>query len=261
MTRKLSYRYVFTQDELNEQSDLSQVIDYSKSYIDEFNHYHQLRFSNNNKRRFQPFNYSLLYEFAFSSTQNLNPTIRGVEYTYHKFFAQFEQTLFNTPKSKWSFNYRLFAGTILTDNSIMNERNFFNLSGSLDYTYDRAFFNRNGNQQQFYNGDASFKSNMFSGTYKSMIGVNIKVPTKIILPIGFFADAAYASISQDLSSSDLHYNYGIYLPMIKDIFEVYFPIGTSAKINSTINYSERIRFTIDLNVLQPLNLIRNIQIM
>ncbi len=261
LTRKLSYRYVFTQDELNEEANLSQVIDYSKSYIDEFNHYHQLRFSNNNNRRIQPYNYSILYELAFNSTQNLNPIIQSYNYSYHKFFAQFEQTLFNNPKSKWSFNYRLFAGTILTDNGITNENNFFNLSGSLDYTYDRAFFNRMGNQQQFYNGDASFKSNMFSQTYKSMFGVNIKVPTKIVLPIGFFADAAYASVDQNLSSADFHYDYGIYLPMIKDILEVYFPIGTSTKINNSINYTERIRFMIDLNVLQPLNLIRNIQIM
>ena len=149
----------------------------------------------------------------------------------------------------------------MTDNNIIEERNFFNLSGSLDYTYDRAFFNRAGNQQQFYNGDASFKSNMFSQTYKSMLGVNIKIPTKIILPIGFFADAAYASISQNLSSADLYYDYGLYLPIVKDLVEVYFPIGTSVKINNSINYTERIRFMIDFNVLQPLNLIRNIQIM
>lgn len=261
LSRKLSYRYVFTKDDLNEISNLSSVIDYSKSYIDEYNHYHQFRFTNKNNRRIQPYNYSILYELAFNSTQNLNPTIQSYNYSYHKFFAQFEQTLFNTAKSKWSFNYRLFAGTILTDNTITNENNFFNLSGSLDYTYDRAFFNRMGNQQQFYNGDASFKSNMFSQTYKSMLGVNIKVPTKIVLPIGFFADAAYASVGQNLSSAEFHYDYGIYLPMIKDLVEVYFPIGTSAKISNTINYSERIRFMIDLNVLQPLNLIRNIQIM
>jgi hypothetical protein len=260
LKRKISYRYVYTVDKLNS-NNIPDLFSTSQIFEDVHNHYQQLRYSYSDKKLTNPFNYSILYEFAYNKTENFSPVVAPNSYYYNKLFVQFEQTLFNTPKSKWSFNYRLFAGTILTDNNIIEERNFFNLSGSLDYTYDRAFFNRAGNQQQFYNGDASFKSNMFSQTYKSMLGVNIKIPTKIILPIGFFADAAYASISQNLSSADLYYDYGLYLPIVKDLVEVYFPIGTSVKINNSINYTERIRFMIDFNVLQPLNLIRNIQIM
>ena len=40
---------VFTKDDLNEIANLNSVIDYSKSYIDEYNHYHQFRFVNKNK--------------------------------------------------------------------------------------------------------------------------------------------------------------------------------------------------------------------
>lgn len=260
-TKKISYRYVFVKNDLNEISDLDNVIDYSKSFIDEFNHYHQLSFNNKNNRRIQPYSYSVFYEFGYNYTNNLNPTIQSFDYNYHKFFAQFEQTLFNNFNRKWNVNYRIFAGIVLANTDSVGRNNFLNLSGALDYTYDRAFFNRMGNQQQFYNGDASFKSNMYSATKQSMFGLNLKIPTKVILPIGVFADMAFASSSKDITKSDLYYDFGLYMPLIKDLVEVYFPISTSATINNTINYSERIRFMIDFNVLQPLNLIRNIQIM
>lgn len=260
LIRKISYRYIFTKDALNS-NNVPDVFTTSQQFIDEYNHYQQLRYSVQNRKINLPYSYSFLYEFAFSESNNLNPSIASTSYNYHKLFAQFEQTLFNNTRNRWSVNYRVFAGTIFADDAVVNQRNFFNLSGSLDYTYDKAFLNRSGNQQQFYNGDASFKSNMFSATHKSMVGLNLKVPTKIILPIGVFVDFAFASTNQRVTNMKSYYNYGLYMPLVKDIIEVYFPIQTSSSINNSLNYTERIRFMIEFSVLQPLNLLRNIQIM
>jgi hypothetical protein len=260
LVKKLSYRYVFTKDAFNS-NNVPDVFTTTQRFENEYNHYQQLRFSNINRKISNPFSYSILYEFAFSDRSNYNPSIATSSYTYHKLFAQFEQTLFNNSRNKWSINYRVFAGTVFADDARTNERNFLNLSGNLDYTYDKAFFNRFGNQQQFYNGDASFKSNVFAGTQKSMIGLNIKVPTKIILPIGVFADMAYASSNQRIADMKLYYDCGIYLPLVKDMIEVNFPVYTSSKFNNSLNYTDRIRFMIDFSVMQPFNLLRNIQIM
>lgn len=260
LSRKISYRYIFTKDELN-MNDVPDVFTSTQKFQEDFNHYQQLKYTHLNRKRENPFSYSLLYELGMNENTNLNPLVPSYSYTYNKLFAQFEQTLFNNAKSKWNINYRVFAGLLFSSSDSINQPNFFNLSGSLDYTYDRAFVNRYGNQQQFYNGDASFKSNMFSQTHQSMFGLNLKVPYKTILPIGVFADIAFASVTQDISKADFYYDFGLYMPLIKDIVEVYFPISTSSKINNSLNYTDRIRIMIDFNVLQPLSLIRNIQIM
>ncbi|MFN5706241.1 MAG: M1 family metallopeptidase [bacterium] len=260
LSRKISYRYIFTKDELN-MNDVPDVFTSTQKFGEDFNHYQQFKYTHQNRKRENPFSYSFLYELGISENTNLNPIVPSYSYTYNKLFAQFEQTLFNNAKSKWNINYRVFAGVLFASSDSINQSNFFNLSGSLDYTYDRAFVNRYGNQQQFYNGDASFKSNMFSQTQQSMFGLNLKVPYKAILPIGVFADIAFASVTQDISKADFYYDFGLYMPLIKDLVEVYFPISTSSKINNSLNYTDRIRVMIDFNVLQPLNLIRNIQIM
>ena len=260
LSRKISYRYIFTKDELN-MNDVPDVFTSTQKFGEDFNHYQQFKYTHQNRKRENPFSYSFLYELGISENTNLNPIVPSYSYTYNKLFAQFEQTLFNNAKSKWNINYRVFAGVLFASSDSINQPNFFNLSGSLDYTYDRAFVNRYGNQQQFYNGDASFKSNMFSQTQQSIFGLNLKVPYKAILPIGVFADIAFASVTQDISKADFYYDFGLYMPLIKDLVEVYFPISTSSKINNSLNYTDRIRVMIDFNVLQPLNLIRNIQIM
>jgi hypothetical protein len=108
--------------------------------------------------------------------------------------------------------------------------------------------------------DGAFKANTFSGTVRNIIGFNVKAPLKGRLPIGLFADAAYSNQFQKISNSTFDYDFGIYMPIITDIIEVYFPVLYTQRVIQTNSYKEVIRFMIDFQVLQPMNLRRNLQL-
>ena len=81
------------------------------------------------------------------------------------------------------------------------------------------------------------------------------------LPINLYADIATAD-KKSLSTEDVLYDAGVCLSFRKNFFEIYFPVVMSKNIQdyqkaNNISYLESIRFTLNLNLINPFGLIRN----
>jgi hypothetical protein len=183
---------------------------------------------------------------------------------YQKLTVIYNQRI-NYHGSKKGVLIRTFGGVIFADDKTNKSINYFNLSGNIDYTFDKAFFQRyDMNSTQFHLTDGAFKSNTFTQNFRTMFALNIKAPIPAKLPIGVFADVAYTYTGLFKISGADYYDAGVYLPIVTNMIEVYFPLYTS-NYNSLFNgqnpkFYEQIRFTIDFPVIQPLNLIRTIKI-
>jgi hypothetical protein len=195
----------------------------------------------------------LMYEYA-NNYQKLNKE------NHHKLFAVFKQKI-NYNNSRKAILIRAFAGTIFANASRTNSSNFFSLSGNNDYTYDKAFFDRNNlNRNQMHELDGAFKANTFMPTLRNMIGLNIKVPFTSRFPLGVYADAAYSNEKQKIDGSTFDFGFGVYMPIVAEVIEVYFPVLYGQRLYSTNSYKEVIRFMIDFQMLQPQNLKRSLQL-
>ena len=65
-------------------------------------------------------------------------------------------------------------------------------------------------------------------------------------------------------SIDFLYDAGIYLPIVKDKFEIYIPLIYAERIQSQLDYQgisflQRIRFTLRFDELNPFKIIREIK--
>lgn len=251
ISNKLSYRFVYTQESTSyNYRDTSVGIDFASESP---NYYHQLKYTRANNRAINANSFMMMYEYANNySSSNLE--------THHKLFAVFKQKI-NYNNSRKAIQLRAFAGTIFANNSRTNASNFFSLSGNNDYTYDKAFFDRyNLNRNQMHELDGAFKANTFSPTVRNMIGFNVKAPFTSRFPLGVFADAAISNQEQIWKGANFDYDFGVYLPIVNDVIEVYFPIVYQQRLYSTNSYKEVVRFMIDFQVLQPQNLKRSVQL-
>jgi hypothetical protein len=139
--------------------------------------------------------------------------------------------------------------------------------GYQDYLYDNIYLGRSETDgilaNQFTENDGGFKfysPNGQSGkwiaalNFKSSLG-NIK------LPVNLYADIGTCSNDGILTEQFL-YDAGICLSLRKNIFEIYFPLliskdlETYKKVNG-LTYPETIRFTLNINLVNPFNLISN----
>lgn len=65
-------------------------------------------------------------------------------------------------------------------------------------------------------------------------------------------------------SKFLMFNAGLSVPVVPNVFEIYFPLLSSSDINDNLdlmtkNYWQRIRFTINFNNINPLKRVRAIK--
>ena len=264
LKNKISYRLIYTNETVEKETkdQFSTTTDINNTP----NYYLQLKFEKDNSKTINPYRFSFMYEYAnnFLTTED-RYFIDGEEYNnnkqHHKLLAVYKQK-FNYRDSKKGVSLRFFAGSIFTNTGVTSQNNFFSLSGNLDYTYDKAFFNRKDfNSQQFHETDGGFKSNVFTSPTKNMLGVNVKAPLKSKFPIGVFTDGAFTSSNLKQGTLEVHADLGIYLPIIADIFEVYFPVFSTYDYNTPDKYGDKIRFILDFQAIQPLGLRRKLQLL
>ena len=261
---KLSYRLIYTNETLEKETkdQFSTITDVYNTP----NYYLQLKFEKDNTRTINPYRISFMYEYANNFLAEADAYyIDGVAMNnnrqHHKLLVVYKQKI-NYRDSKKGLSLRFFAGSIFTNTGVTSQNNFFSLSGNLDYTYDKAFFNRKDfNSQQFHETDGAFKSNVFSTPTKNMLGVNVKAPLKSKFPIGVFTDGAFTSSNLKQGTLEVYADLGIYLPIIADIFEVYFPVFSTYDYNTPDKYGDKIRFILDFQAIQPLGLRRKLQLL
>lgn len=173
---------------------------------------------------------------------------------------------------KKSLDMRFFAGTFLSSNSSGTLDTRFRMSGwngYQDYLYDHTFFGRTETtgvlSQQFVERDGGFKIPVYLGqTNKWLAAVNLKSSLPGILPLKLYADFGITDPDARLNNA-LLYEAGIDLCVVKDIFEVYFPVLLCSDIKqnldiNNVKYAEQIRFTLNINLLNPFNFIKDFKL-
>ena len=171
-----------------------------------------------------------------------------------------------------SLDFRFFAGTFLENSSSNAGAYNFRTSGWTgyqDYLFDHVFAGRTETKglwaQQFVERDGGFKTFTFIGqTTKWITALNIKSSIPGILPIRLYADFGITAPDARLNDA-LLYDGGIDICVAKDIFEIYLPLIQCSDFKKTLDinnvkYYEQIRFTLNLNLLNPFNFIKNYKI-
>lgn len=178
-------------------------------------------------------------------------------------------------KHKTGLDVRIFIGRFLYNKDININGNFnYQLSGNSDYLYDQIYLHRNATSgilnQQFAITDGGFKNDalpespdgqLVNGN-KWLNAINIKsnLFTKYLSIYGDFGMVGF--IDRDDSGNEIDgvsnaaIDAGVSLNIVPNIFEVYFPLYMSSDLNQ-LNYGEKIRFTLNINTLNPFKMIRN----
>lgn len=165
---------------------------------------------------------------------------------------------------------RLFAGTFINTSALDAAPYRFRLSGQTgyqDYLFDHVYLGRTETEgllaNQFTETDGAFKFYSPIGqtskwiaavNMKSSIG-NLKLPVKVYADIGTAGDDA-------LNTESILYNAGLCLSLSDNLMEVYFPLLLSKDLQdykdaADLKYMETVRFTLNLNLLNPFDIIKN----
>lgn len=162
------------------------------------------------------------------------------------------------------FDIRLFAGTFIGTSASDAGPYRFRLSGQRgyqDYLYDNIFLGRTevdgAFANQFTETDGGFKFYSPLGqTTKWITAINLKSSLgNMKIPINLYTDIGITEYD-GRSNETILYNAGVSLTILKNICEIYFPILLSNDFESYkeangLKYSETIRFTLNINLLNP----------
>ncbi len=171
-----------------------------------------------------------------------------------------------------SFDVRLFAGTFWGENKAKNDVRF-RLSGQRgyqDYLYDNIYLGRTEVEgvlaNQFTETDGGFKFYSPVGqTSKWIVALNLKSSLgNAKIPINLYADIGTIEYDGRVTDQVL-YDAGVCLSLPKKIFEIYFPLlicqdFKNYKTANGLKYQETIRFTLNLNLINPFDLINNFKL-
>ncbi|MBK5285889.1 MAG: M1 family metallopeptidase [Bacteroidia bacterium] len=146
-------------------------------------------------------------------------------------------------------------------------------NGSNDYVYEHVYLGRTETSgilsRQFAAEEGGFKTPTATGQSNSwLLSINLKTNIPGRIPVKLFADFGVydeSALPEDLKQG-LMYDYGLEITVIPDIFSIYFPLGFSDDIKRYYDvnedrfgkWSQRIRYELRLEKLNPVKLIRNI---
>jgi len=221
-------------------------------------YYNQLQFSVTNPRKINP------YSFNISAEQGSKFIRTSVEAAY--------SLSYNKPRK--TLDIRTFFGCFVYKDGTVEQDFRYKLSGLKGYrdnTFDHYFIGRSeGNglpSQQFCVTDGGFKVYTPIGqTWDWILAANFKTSIPGKIPLKLFADIGVFPDKNKLSGSSLpvYYDTGIQFTIINNIFEIYFPLAMSkdiTEVNKNIidNYFQSIRFTLNLEKVDPFKLLRDIR--
>jgi hypothetical protein len=173
-------------------------------------------------------------------------------------------------KGKSAIQLRVFAGTFLTNPSMVTDTRF-RLSGwrgIWDYAFNDYYLGRSEPtgffSQQVGHQDGDFKINTFIGqTNKWIITANLEWDIPMIYAGAYMDIGTYSGAGSYPGSQPFVYNGGFYLRTPDRVFQIYFPMIASTDITksvalNTTTYWERIRFTVQLQNLQIIKTLRKL---
>lgn len=219
--------------------------------------FNDLVFNISKKNTITPYSFSI----NLQQTKRVFKTSVTANYTY------------NFKNKNKSFDVRFFLGTFVGTKAADAGPYRYRLSGwrgYQDYMYDNIFMGRTETDgvlaNQFTETDGAFKfysplgqSSEFVAALniKSSLG-NMKIPIRLYADIG-------TSGTDGLLKETILYDAGICLSLRKNMFEIYFPLLISKdfenyKKANGISYPETIRFTLNLNMINPFELVKNFEL-
>ncbi|HRH66565.1 MAG TPA: M1 family metallopeptidase [Bacteroidia bacterium] len=239
-------------------------------------------FASVNERDFISKLEKLNYFQAEGESVNRNEFYANAQKITFSISKEFHKVVFETKnflsygKEGKGMDIRFFAGAMhISKNNksgIDYNMRLSGVDGSHDFFFDEIFPGRNETQgiwsQQFVVADAGFKmpSLFYRKANQWMLGVNLSTTLPGILPFKLFADIGAFNDAQTgyPEARAISWEWGIELPVIKDIFVVYFPITYSDDLkyivdHQELHYGNLIRFELHLKKLNPLDLFRSIK--
>ena len=200
-------------------------------------------------------------------------------------------------KARNTIEFRLFTGVFLFKKSIAIDLNkgflppnrsltlssnplIGNFVGKMneDFTYESIYLDRSGStnvlsHQVFTNKEGGFRSMIGTGLGNSdkwILSLNVSASLLKRIPIKPFVSVGTGYL---FSYKENTYKHGVFIAEagfsivgIKDVFEIHFPllVTNNIKENQKFNFGidkfyERITFTLDLNLLNPFEKIRNLK--
>ena len=223
-------------------------------------------------------NINILYWQAAFERKNTNPLINSTKEinitTGNKMLiAKGEMKYFvNYGEVKKGFNIRLFGGyTSIPAKSPYQIDSRMRLSGKSgidDYLFDEVFLGRTEEKgilsQQFVTDYAGFKTptSFYQLAQKWMFGINVNTTLPGLLPFRLFTNIGIFDNSDNRSEyGKISWEIGVDLPVIKDIFVIYFPFAYSQDIKDAIDAQKLqtgnlIRFELHFNMLNPFDSIK-----
>jgi hypothetical protein len=229
----------------------------------------------NNSRKFNPYNVSL--------------NIQQGDNFVKSFVTANYKVLLN--KKGKAVDIRGFAGAFFNHDHLADGGYFFSPSsatGSDDYMYDNVFLGRSETNTDniLSHQSAESEGNMKvwtplgrSGTWIGSLNFKAPLPGKI--PFKLFADVVILPTKVSLNQSVV-YDAGVYVPLVKDFVEVYFPLLMSQDIRDVFylnngdlvappngddpdkyrfkRMARMIRFTFNIHKLNPFEMVRNISL-
>jgi hypothetical protein len=182
---------------------------------------------------------------------------------------------------RWNYNidlkgidFRFFGGYSLISNTQTNQFNYSlsGQNGTTDYFYDHLLLGRssqfpNALAQQTTNTHGDFKVNtggLLGNNNLWISSVNIKGDLPYINFLKLYFDAG---IHPDLNAGNQpQFNFvgGFYIPLRKDIVEIYVPLFYSQNIKDIltaqdIHFWQQIRFSFNINQLNPFKIIKEVK--
>jgi hypothetical protein len=131
-------------------------------------------------------------------------------------------------------------------------------------------------------GDAGFRNFASIGSTNTFLSaINLTIPAPIPVPIGLYTDLSYWQMPGETitingiagtstvyfpAKMQLTYNGGIYLGIVKDVLTMHVPLFYSSDVagywenNGFDTMLKRISFTIHLNKVNPIGMIRNLKL-
>ena len=187
--------------------------------------------------------------------------------------AKGEMTNFiNYGEAKKGFNIRIFGGYLsiptMSPYQIDSRISLSGKSGKDDYLFDEIFLGRTEENgilsQQFENDYAGFKTptSFYRIAEKWMFGFNLNTTLPGLLPFRLFANTGIFDNSDNRGEyGKISWEIGVDLPIIKDIFVIYFPFTYSKDIKDGVDGQKLhagnlIRFELHLNMLNPFDSIK-----
>lgn len=221
--------------------------------------------------------------YELKSKQILKPANLKLDYVIgNDNFDERVNTISLTAKKRFNYNlnldgieFRLFAGKSLFENT--NSKYNWRMSGQTgiyDYLFDNTFLGRTASNpnflgQQLDESHGGFKTYTNTGSSNNwLITLNTKLDIPKV-PFGLFADIGYYPYienNQGVISNKIgsNFDFGLFIPLRKDVIELYVPLLFSENIQKEIDYNgttflQRITFIINFSSMNPFKIISELK--